>query len=95
MKVIEENRRVENFNCKSRKEIRNILLILSFGCISTVLGQNIVFKDNISINSQVLNNQLIDILGESNYLYQLSRSTAEDITYCFFSKIASNSSYKM
>lgn len=75
--------------------MKNILFILLFGCISTVLGQNIVFKDNISINLQVLNNQLIDILGESNYLYQLSRSTVEEITYCFFSKIASNSSYKM
>ena len=96
MKVIEENRRVENFNCKSRKEIRNILLILSFGCISTVLGQNnIIFKDKIAISLQVLNNQLIDILGESNYPYQLSRSTTEEYELCFFRKIASNSSYKM
>lgn len=96
MKVIEENRRVENFNCKSRKEIRNILLILSFGFISTVLGQNnIIFKDKIAISLQVLNNQLIDILGESNYPYQLSRSTTEEYELCFFRKIASNSSYKM
>ena len=76
--------------------MRNILLILSFGCISTVLGQNdIVFKDNISINLQVLNNQLFDILGESNYSYQLSTSTAEEYALCFFRKIASNSSYKI
>ena len=66
------------------------------GCVSTALSQNeIVFKDGKSINLQVLNNQLIDIIGESNSPYQLSKSTTEEFTLCFFRKIASNSSYKI
>ena len=76
--------------------MRNYLIILFVGCVSTALSQNeIVFKDGKSINLQVLNNQLIDIIGESNSPYQLSKSTTEEFTLCFFRKIASNSSYKI
>ena len=75
--------------------MKNLILILLFaGSISNALSQNeIVFKDDKSINLSVLNNQLIDILGESNFLF--SKSTAEKFTLCFFRKIASNSSYKI
>jgi hypothetical protein len=76
--------------------MRNYLIILFVGCVSTALSQNeIIFKDGKSINLQVLNNQLIDIIGESNSPYQLSKSTTEEFTLCFFRKIASNSSYKI
>ena len=75
--------------------MKNLILIILFvGCVSTASNQNeIVFKDDKSINLSVLNNQLIDILGESNFLF--SKSTAEKFTLCFFRKIASNSSYKI
>jgi hypothetical protein len=77
--------------------MKNLILILLFVVsTSSVLSQNgIVFKDDKSINLQVLNNQLIDIFGESNYPYQLSKSTSEKFGLCFFHKIASNSSFKI
>ena len=50
--------------------MKKIFIIFFLGYISTGLSQNeIVFKDGKSINLQVLNNQLIDIIGESNSPY--------------------------
>ena len=57
------------------------------------ISQNeIVFKEGKSVKLSVLNNQLIDVFGEDDFL--ISKSTAEDFAFCFFSRIASNSSYK-
>jgi hypothetical protein len=52
----------------------------------------IIFTDGESVNLSVLNNQLIEIIGESNLLFP--KSIIEQFIICFFSKIASNSSYK-
>lgn len=74
--------------------MKKILIIFFIGYVSAGLSQNkIIFKDGKSIDLSVLNNQLIEVVGESNYRF--SKSFNDKFSLCFFSKIASNSSYKV
>ena len=60
---------------------------------TTPSNQNkVIFNDGKSVNVSVLNRQLINVVGESNFLF--SKSTTERFLICFFGKIASSSSYK-
>ena len=73
--------------------MRVYLIILFVVSFFTSTSQNeIVFKNGKSVNLSVLNNQLIGVVGESNFLF--SKSTTKGFALCFFGKIASNSSYK-
>lgn len=59
---------------------------------ASLIYEYVIFTDNQKSKISQLNEQLIDIIGESNHLF--SKSTIEQFTICFFGKIASNSSYK-
>ena len=59
---------------------------------ASLIYEYVIFTDNQKSKISQLNEQLIDIIGESNLL--LSKSTIEQFMICFFGKIASNSSYK-
>ena len=73
--------------------MRVYLIILFVVSFFTSTSQNeIVFRNGKSVNLSVLNNQLIGVVGESNFLF--SKSTTKDFALCFFSKIAYDSSYK-
>ena len=52
----------------------------------------IVFTDGKSVNLSILNNQLIDVVGASNF--PVSKSTIKQFLICFFGKIGSTNSYK-
>lgn len=52
----------------------------------------VIFTDNQKSKISQLNEQLIDVIGESNLLF--SKSIIEQFIICFFNKIASNRSYK-
>jgi hypothetical protein len=53
----------------------------------------VIFTDNQKSKISQLNEQLIDVVGASNF--PVSKSTIKRFLICFFDKIASNSSYKM
>ena len=72
-----------------KKLILTLTLLSSF--ISTS-QENIRFKDGQSINFFKLNQQLINIVGESNL--SLPNSSIEQFTFCFFNNIAKQSSYR-
>ena len=70
------------------KKVLLAFLLISY--ISTS-QENITFNDGQIVNLEELNQQLIDLVGESKIYF--TKSSIEQFTFCFFNNIAKQSSY--